>query len=113
MLKDANCELIVGGPSELAPGKEATYTCTHTLTTSGSYTNEASIEANEGAGTKFSNKVVVKVPPEAKFTIKSSSVLPAKSRTRNPNSPVKPDRRSNTRSSSSTPATYAEIRRVV
>ena len=68
-LTDANCELITGGASELAPGAEATFSCTHTLAGVGSYSNEASIEGNEGAGTKTSNKVTVTVAAEAHYTI--------------------------------------------
>ena len=64
-LKDSGCEGISpSGTTELAVGKEESFTCTHTLTAVGSYTNEASIEGNEGAGTKTSNKVVAKVPSE-------------------------------------------------
>ena len=36
----------------------------------GTYTNEASIEGNEGTGTKTSNKVTAKVAAEPSFTIK-------------------------------------------
>ncbi len=68
-LTDANCELITGGASELAPGAETTFSCTHTLAAVGPYSNEASIEGNEGAGTKTSNKVTVSVTEEASFTI--------------------------------------------
>ena len=68
-LSDPNCEVITGGANELAPGAETTFSCQHTLAAVGSYSNEASIEANEGAGTKTSNKVTVKVSEEAHFTI--------------------------------------------
>ena len=68
-LTDANCELITGGASELAPGAETTFSCTHTLAAVGPYSNEASIEGNEGAGTKTSNKVTVSVTEEASYTI--------------------------------------------
>ena len=68
-LTDANCELITGGASELAPGAETTFSCTHTLAAVGPYSNEASIEGSEGAGTKTSNKVTVSVTEEASYTI--------------------------------------------
>ena len=69
-LKDTACEgLSPTGTSELAAGKAETFTCTHTLGSVGSYTNEASIEGNEGTGTKTSNKVTTKVPAEPNFTI--------------------------------------------
>ena len=56
-------------PTELAPGTEEAFTCTHVLGNTGTYTNEASIEGNEGTGTKTSNPVTVKIPPEGKYTI--------------------------------------------
>ncbi|HTQ67561.1 MAG TPA: hypothetical protein VMI13_02610 [Solirubrobacteraceae bacterium] len=68
-LSDPNCELITGGATELAPKAETTFSCQHTLTSAGSYSNEASIEGSEGSGTKSSNVVVAKVPEEAEFTI--------------------------------------------
>ena len=58
-LHDPNCENIAGGPSTLAVGASATYTCEHTLTTVGQYVNEASIEGDEGTGVRTSNSVVV------------------------------------------------------
>ncbi len=67
-LKDTGCEGITpAGTTELAVGKEESFTCTHVLAV-GTYTNEASIEGNEGAGTKTSNKVTAKVPSEPSFT---------------------------------------------
>ena len=68
-LKDANCEGISPtGATELAVGEEESFTCTHKLAV-GSYTNEASVEGNEGTGTKTSNAVTAKVPAEPNFTI--------------------------------------------
>ena len=68
-LKDANCESITpSGATELAVGKEESFTCSHVLAV-GTYTNEASIEGNEGAGTKTSNKVTAKVPAEPSFSL--------------------------------------------
>ena len=64
-LKDSGCEGITpSGATELQVGTGETFLCSHVLGTLGSYTNEASIEPNEG-GTKNSNKVVVKVPTKA------------------------------------------------
>ena len=68
-LKDANCSGITpSGATELAVGKEESFTCSHTLAV-GTYTNEASIEGNEGTGTQTSNKVTAKVPAEPNFII--------------------------------------------
>ena len=68
---DPNCEGITGGPgsSAVVHGESTTYTCTHTLTSVGAWTNEASVEGDEGTSTKTSNKVVVNVPAEPSFTI--------------------------------------------
>jgi uncharacterized repeat protein (TIGR01451 family) len=70
---DAKCEGIAGGANELAPGASTTFTCTHKLTSVGRWTNVATIEGNEGTGTKESNEVAVEVPPgpvhEPAFTI--------------------------------------------
>jgi hypothetical protein len=61
-LVDANCEGISpSGEVELAPGGEQVYTCSHELTSTGSYENSASITGNEGTGTKSSNTVDVTV----------------------------------------------------
>ncbi len=67
--KDAKCEGIAGGASELAPGESTTFTCIHKLTTTGIWTNVASVEG--GGVPKTSNEVVVKVPnlKEPAFTI--------------------------------------------
>ena len=51
-------------------GGEETYTCHHGLTAVGNYSNEATIEGNEGTGSETSNKVEVEVPAEPSFTIK-------------------------------------------
>jgi hypothetical protein len=62
-LSDAGCASISPtGEETLAPGGEQTYTCSHELTEAGTYANEASIEGNEGTGTKTSNKLEVEVP---------------------------------------------------
>ena len=69
-LKDTGCEGISpSGATELAAGAEETFTCRHKLSAVGSYTNEASIEGNEGTGTKTSNKVTAKVNAEPSYTI--------------------------------------------
>ena len=106
-LKDTGCDgLTPTGTTELAVGAEESFTCTHTLTAVGTYTNEASIEGNEGTGTKTSNKVATSVAAEPSFTIEKlqrigGRILPTASLKR----PAPPARRSNTRSSSRTPAT--------
>ena len=84
---------------------EEFFTCTHTLTAVGSYTNEASIEGNEGTGTKTSNKATTKVPPNRPSRSQRNRRSKAKPATPAPKRPAKPARRSNTRSSSRTPAT--------
>ncbi len=61
-LKDTGCEGITpAGATELAAGTppEESFSCTHTLSAVGAYTNEATIEGNEGTGSKTSNKVTV------------------------------------------------------
>ncbi len=67
--KDEHCEGIAGGASELAPGHSTTFTCHHTLTTVGVWTNVATVEG--GGMKKESNEVVVKVPQknEPAYTI--------------------------------------------
>jgi hypothetical protein len=74
---DAHCDIgtIGGGPGEtpLAPGSSTTYTCSHVLTSAGSYVNEAGVTATpqgESPFTHTSNPVEVKVPaqPGAKKT---------------------------------------------
>ena len=49
--------------------QEEFFTCTHTLGAVGSYVNEASIEGNEGTGTKTSNKATTKVAAEPSYAI--------------------------------------------
>jgi uncharacterized repeat protein (TIGR01451 family) len=70
---DTKCSGIGGGPTKpVQPGQSTIYTCTHTLTSVGTWTNTGRVTGNEGTGTKESNEVVVKVPPPAKhpeFTI--------------------------------------------
>jgi uncharacterized repeat protein (TIGR01451 family) len=63
--QDAKCEGISGGPEGKAvqPGQWTVYTCTHTLTGPGTWTNAATVEGNESTGKKESNEVVVRVPP--------------------------------------------------
>ena len=75
-LKDSGCEgILPSGTSELAAGKEESFTCSHTLSSAGTYNNEASIEGNEGTGTKTSNKVTVKIPPKPAYTIEKPQRL--------------------------------------
>ena len=75
-LKDASCEGISpAGATELAPGAEETFTCSHKLTSVGNYSNEASIEGNEGTGTKASNKVTASVAAEPSFSIEKLQKL--------------------------------------
>jgi hypothetical protein len=63
-LKDSACESISPtGPTELAASTEETFTCTHKLTPFVKYSNEASIEGNEGTGRKTSNSVAVALAP--------------------------------------------------
>ncbi len=66
-LTDPNCQNITGGPGSnpVPPGQSTIYTCEHALSTVGQYANEATVEGNEGAGTKTSNKVVVNVTAAA------------------------------------------------
>ncbi len=79
-LKDSGCEgILPSGTSELAAGKEESFTCSHTLTTAGTYSNEASIEGNEGTGTKTSNKVTVKIPAKPAYTIEKLQRLSGES----------------------------------
>jgi uncharacterized repeat protein (TIGR01451 family) len=73
---DANCDAgtIAGGPgsSSVAPGESTTYTCDHVLTATGSYPNMATVTGTpelEAPITHESNRVVVEVPREPKFTI--------------------------------------------
>ena len=67
-LSDHNCTNITpSGATELAVGHTETFTCEHTLTTVGNWTNQAEIE---GAGKhKPSNEVIVNTPAEPEFTI--------------------------------------------
>jgi uncharacterized repeat protein (TIGR01451 family) len=60
---DTNCTNIAGGPGANAvpPGEVTIYTCEHTLTSVGEWANEASVEGNEEAGRKTSNRVVARV----------------------------------------------------
>ncbi|HTY96943.1 MAG TPA: hypothetical protein VMB91_07865, partial [Solirubrobacteraceae bacterium] len=72
--QDARCEGISGGPGEkpVQPGQVTVFRCTHRLTVPGTWTNAATVEGNEGTGSKESNEVVVKVPtipPTPEFTI--------------------------------------------
>ena len=80
-LKDSGCEgILPSSTTELAPGKEESFTCSHTLTTAGTYTNEASIEGNEGTGTKTSNKVTVKIAAKPAYTIEKLQRLERRKR---------------------------------
>jgi hypothetical protein len=62
---DPHCSGIGGGPGgkPVQPGQSTTFTCSHTLTSVGSWTNVCTIKGNEGTGTEECNEVVVKVPP--------------------------------------------------
>lgn len=61
-LNDPNCTGISpSGTRTIGSGESQTYTCHHELTASGSYSNQASIEGNEGTGTESSNTVAVTV----------------------------------------------------
>jgi len=64
---DPNCTNLAGGASEIGVGKSATWTCEHTLTSTGEWTNVGTVEANEKE--KPSNEVVVEVPASPSFTI--------------------------------------------
>ena len=66
-LRDANCTNLGGGASEIGVGKSATWTCEHKLTSTGEYTNTATVEASEKE--KESNEVVVEVPATPSFAI--------------------------------------------
>ena len=61
---DPNCEGIAGGAGGklVQPGESTTFTCSHKLTSPGTWTNVATIEGNEGTGSKESNEVVVESP---------------------------------------------------
>ena len=57
-LSDSNCSGISPSGGETLPaGSEQAYTCSHKLTSTGVYSNEATIEGNEGTGPETSNKV--------------------------------------------------------
>jgi YVTN family beta-propeller protein len=63
---DVRCEGISpGGEQTIAAGGDETYMCSHELTSMGSYANQASIEGDEGTGTKTSNTVAVMTEPAA------------------------------------------------
>jgi uncharacterized repeat protein (TIGR01451 family) len=74
---DPRCEGITGGPgaSALAPGEATTYTCSHTLTSTGPYTNVASVEGSNGTSRQTSNEVIVSSKAPA-VTPPLSSVSP-------------------------------------
>ncbi|HEX4467238.1 MAG TPA: hypothetical protein VH025_08615 [Solirubrobacteraceae bacterium] len=75
-LTDANCSAITpSGEETVAGAGEQVYTCSHELTETGVYGNEASIEGNEGTGTKTSNNVEVEVAAAPRFTIEKSQRL--------------------------------------
>ena len=63
--KDAGCGALGGGPGAgtVPPGASVTWTCTHELTATGTYSNEASVQGSEGIGSQVSNRVEVAVPP--------------------------------------------------
>ncbi len=63
-LKDRACENISpAGPTELEASTEETFICTHKLSAFVKYNSEASVEGNEGTGTKTSNSVTVALAP--------------------------------------------------
>lgn len=63
-LKDSACESISpAGPTELEGSTEETFTCTHKLTPFVKYSDQASIEGDEGTGTKTSSSVTVALAP--------------------------------------------------
>jgi predicted outer membrane repeat protein len=63
---DANCSTETPIEGTLKPGYFFTYKCSHRLTSTGTYSNEATIEANEGTPPqKTSNKVEVEVSEKA------------------------------------------------
>ncbi len=66
---DPNCTNIAGGTSELKRGESATWTCEHTLTASGVYVNEATIENAISDKRSASNKVEVEVKEHGKETL--------------------------------------------
>jgi uncharacterized repeat protein (TIGR01451 family) len=69
-LQDAGCENISpAGSQHVHPGATQTYTCEHKGLAVGTYTNTASIEGNEGAGTHTSNEVKATVIKKATFEI--------------------------------------------
>ncbi len=59
--KDPGCTNIKAGATELKPGETGIWTCEEKITEHRKYTNVATIEANEEAGTMESNEVIVKV----------------------------------------------------
>ncbi len=63
-LNDSACEGITpAGPTELEASTEETFTCTHKLIAFVKYSNEASIEGNQGTGIKTSSSVTVALAP--------------------------------------------------
>ena len=55
---DPACSGIAGGPTgAVNPGASATWTCEHELASPGEWTNAATVEASNGAGTETSNSV--------------------------------------------------------
>ncbi len=75
-LSDTGCQGVAPSAEETVPaGGEQTYSCSHTLTAVGVYSDEASIEGNEGTGTRTSNKVEAEVPAKPSFTIETLQEL--------------------------------------
>ena len=61
---DTHCTNLTGGPpGEVQPGESVTWTCEQVLAALGEYTNEASVEADEGVGIESSNEVVALATP--------------------------------------------------
>ncbi len=73
-LSDQNCvNILPAGASELAVGGTETFTCEHSITRVGTWTNEAEIEA--AGKLKPSNKVVVKTPEEPNYEVEKLQLI--------------------------------------
>ena len=73
-LSDQNCvNVSPAGASELAVGGAETFTCEHAVTSVGSWTNEAEIEA--AGKRKPSNKVVVKTLEEPNYEVEKLQLI--------------------------------------
>lgn len=78
---DAKCTGLAGGPGsqELGPDQVATYTCSHQLTETGSYTNTASVvgapPTEEGFPVTHTSNTVVVSAEQPEFTIEKEQKL--------------------------------------